>query len=65
MRTNINLDEKLIKEAMKVSASRTKRAVVDFALRELVRRSKRRNILKFMGSNCWEGNLKESRGRTR
>ena len=62
MRTNIDLDDKLIKEAMKISDYRTKIDVVDFALRELVKRSKRKKIIKFMGSGCWEGNLEEMRG---
>ena len=61
-RTNIDLDDKLIKEAMKISDYRTKKEVVNFALRELVKRLKRKNILKFMGTGCWEGNLEGMRG---
>ncbi|HVZ43976.1 MAG TPA: type II toxin-antitoxin system VapB family antitoxin [Ramlibacter sp.] len=41
MLTNIDLDETLVAEAMKVSGARTKREVVDRALREMVARSKR------------------------
>ncbi len=37
-RTNIVLDDLLLKEAMRVSGTRTKREAVDFALRELVSR---------------------------
>jgi len=59
MRTNIDLDDKLIKEAMRISEYRTKKEVVNFALRELVKKLKRKGILKFMGSGCWEGNLLE------
>ena len=62
MRTNIDLDDKLIKEAMKISDYRTKKEVVNAALRELVKRLKRKGILKFMGSGCWEGDLREMRG---
>jgi Arc/MetJ family transcription regulator len=36
MRTNIVLDDKLIDEAMRVTRLRTKREVVDLALRELL-----------------------------
>lgn len=36
MRTNIVLDDCLVKEAMRLTKSRTKREVVDRALRELV-----------------------------
>ena len=62
MRTNIDLDDKLIKEAMKISDCHTKREVVNLALKELVKRLKRKGILKFMGSDCWEGNLEHIRG---
>ena len=56
-RTNIDLDDKLIREAMKISDYRTKKEVVHVALRELIKKLKRKDILKFMGSGCWEGNL--------
>ena len=61
-RTNIDLDDHLIKEAMKISDYRTKKEVVNAALRELVKRLKRKGILKFMGSGCWEGDLEVMRG---
>ena len=61
-RTNIDLDDKLIKEAMENSDYRTKKEVVNLALREFVRKLKRKGILKLMGSGCWEGNLEEMRG---
>jgi hypothetical protein len=41
MITNIDIDETLVAEAMKVSGARTKREVVDRALREMVARSRR------------------------
>ena len=61
-RTNIDLDDQLMKEAMKISDYRTKKEVVNVALRELVKKLKRKGILKFMGSGCWEGNLGGLRG---
>jgi len=39
--TNIDIDEDLIAQAMQVSGARTKREVVDRALREMVARAKR------------------------
>ncbi|MGH8540993.1 MAG: type II toxin-antitoxin system VapB family antitoxin [Stenotrophobium sp.] len=36
MRTNIVLDEKIVKKAMKLAKAKTKREVVDLALREYV-----------------------------
>ena len=48
-RTNIVLDETLVAEAMRLSGASTKRQVVDLALRELVRKKKRTNILDLVG----------------
>ncbi len=49
MRTNIVIDDRLIKEAMRLSKVRTKREAVDLALREFVSRSKQRDILALIG----------------
>lgn len=49
MRTNIVLDDALVAEAFKVAGARTKRALVDEALRELVRVRKRRSLLDLEG----------------
>jgi len=43
-RTNIDIDEDLIAQAMQVSGARTKREVVDRALRDLVARSRRTRL---------------------
>jgi Arc/MetJ family transcription regulator len=61
MRTNIVLDDKLVKEAMKLSGQKTKKDVVDMALRELVLYHKRQEIRQFRGKLHWEGNLDEMR----
>lgn len=39
--TNIDIDEELIAQAMQVSGARTKREVVDRALREMIARARR------------------------
>ena len=49
MRTNIMLDDKLVTEAMKLTHAKTKRAVVDLALREIVALRKRKNVLDLVG----------------
>ncbi len=49
MRTNIVLDDKLVKEAFRVSDARTKRALVDLALREFVAARKRRDLRELFG----------------
>lgn len=48
MRTNMELDERLIGEAMRLAKVRTKREAVDLALRDYVARSKQRDILRFI-----------------
>lgn len=49
MITNIDIDEDLVAEAMKVSGARTKREVVDRALREMVARARRPRFRDFFG----------------
>src|SRR6478609_10430215 len=49
MLTNIDIDEDLVAEAMKVSGARTKREAVDRALREFVARAKRPRFKDFYG----------------
>jgi Arc/MetJ family transcription regulator len=61
MRTNIDLDDKLVKKGMNYTGIRTKKDLVEFALRELIRRKERKRILGLKGKLRWEGNLDEMR----
>ncbi|MEO6951565.1 MAG: type II toxin-antitoxin system VapB family antitoxin [Polyangia bacterium] len=49
MRTNILLDDELVAEAFRCSTARTKRELVDEALRELVRARRRRTLAELRG----------------
>jgi Arc/MetJ family transcription regulator len=49
MRTNIDLNDELVAEAMRATGARTKREVVERALAELVARSKRPSIAELLG----------------
>jgi Arc/MetJ family transcription regulator len=60
-RTNVELDEKLVSEAMKLTRMTTKKEVVNYALSELVRKKRRKGILKLKGKVKWIGNLDEMR----
>ena len=63
-RTNIVLDDDLVKQAMRVSGARTKRQAVDRALRELVARaSVYRALRKLRGKLPWEGDVRTWRQR--
>lgn len=65
MRTNIDIDEDVLREAQRITGARTKRETVDLALRELVARNRRLGILDLRGRVHWEGDLDASRqGRT-
>ena len=49
MRTNIVLDDKLVQEALRVAPVKTKRELVDLALRELIASRKRRDLRALFG----------------
>jgi Arc/MetJ family transcription regulator len=57
LRTNIELDDELVAEAMRLTGLATKRAVVEAALRELVRARRRDRLSEVFGTLPWEGDL--------
>ena len=61
MRTNVELDDVLVKKAMDVTKITTKKALIHKALEELVKSNTRKGMMKFIDSGIWEGNLKEMR----
>ncbi len=60
-RTNIVIDEKLIKAGLKATGIKTRRALVDYALRDLLRRESQKRILELKGKVHWEGDLSSMR----
>jgi Arc/MetJ family transcription regulator len=61
VRTNIVLDEELVTEAMRRTGIRTKRAVVEEALRTLIQLKRQEEILELRGKLEWEGDLDQMR----
>jgi len=61
VRTNIEIDDELMEEAMRRAKTKTKRATVEEALRILIRLNRQTGIRRFRGKVKWEGNLDESR----
>jgi len=61
MRTNIEIDDKLMKDTLKATGLKTKREVVDFALREVLRLRKQTELKKLRGKFHWEGDLEQMR----
>ena len=60
-RTNIEIDDTLVRRAGKLTGLKTKRAIVNHALKSLVKSEKRKGILQFYGSGIWNGDLKAAR----
>lgn len=60
-RTNIDIDEELVRKARKLTRLKTKRQIVDRALELLVRTESRKSILRYYGTGIWSGDLKKSR----
>ena len=61
MRTNIDIDDDLMREAMRTSGAATKRAVVEEALRLLIQTRGQAGLRRLRGKAEWTGDLDTSR----
>lgn len=61
IRTNIELNEKLLEEGLKLSSYKTKKELVNKALEDYVKKLRRKGLLKYSGSGIWQGDLEKSR----
>ena len=61
MRTNIDINETVVRQARKLTGLKTKRQIVDKALELLVRSECRKGILRYYGSGIWKGDSKTMR----
>jgi Arc/MetJ family transcription regulator len=57
MRTNIVIDDKLMKETLRLTGLKTKREAVELGLRTIVRLRKQEEIRRFRGKFNWQGDL--------
>lgn len=57
MRTNIVIDDKLMRETLRLTGLKTKREAVELGLRTLVRLRQQEQARLFRGKLKWEGNL--------
>jgi Arc/MetJ family transcription regulator len=55
------IDEELMKKGIRYTGLRTKKELVNYALRELIQRKERKEILRLKGKLHWEGDLEELR----
>ncbi len=61
MKAYIEIDQKLLEEILQKTDLKTKKEVVDAALKELLRKIKLRELAELRGKITWEGNLDEMR----
>jgi Arc/MetJ family transcription regulator len=61
MRTNIDIDDRLMRQAMRSSRSRTKRAAVEAGLRLLIQTRAQAGIRRLRGKIHWNGDVHKSR----
>ena len=61
MRTNIEIDDKLMKDALRLTGAKTKREAVEMGLKTLLRMRQQEDIRRFRGKLQWEGNLEAMR----
>ena len=61
MRTNIDLNDGLIRKARKLTGLKTKKAIVDEALRVLIRMHQQRGVRDLRGKLEWQGDLNQMR----
>ena len=57
MRTNIVIDDKLMRDTLRATGLKTKREAVETALRTLLRMSKQGEIRRLRGKLDWQGDL--------
>jgi Arc/MetJ family transcription regulator len=62
-RTNIVLDQALVRQGLKATGLKTRRALVHHALVELVRRERQMGVLELKGKVSWSGSLNRMRAK--
>ena len=61
MRTNIDIDDKLMADVLEATGLKTKKDAVELGLRTLLRLSRQANIRKYRGKLDWQGDLDDMR----
>ena len=61
MRTNIDINDDLLQEAMELSRSKTKKAIIELALQEYIKMMHRRELWSLRGKVQWDGDLEQMR----
>lgn len=61
MRTNVVIDDQLMSKALEITGIKTKRAVIEEALRTLIRLRSQKQVRRLRGKIEWDGDLDEMR----
>lgn len=61
MRTNIDIDDKLMQKALRASGARTKKEAVELGLKALIRLDQQKAIRDYKGKLVWSGDLEDMR----
>lgn len=61
MRTNIEIDDRLMNDTLKITGLKTKREAVELGLKTLLRLEKQTEFRKLRGKIDWQGDLEEMR----
>lgn len=61
MRTNIELNDDLVKQALRISKLKTKKDVVHEALKQYVASLKKKELLSLREKDTWTGDLRQMR----
>lgn len=61
MRTNIEIDDELMREALRLTGLKTKKEAVALGLRTLLRLRQQEELRRFRGKLPWEGDLNAMR----
>jgi Arc/MetJ family transcription regulator len=62
-RTNVVVDDELFREGLKLTKCKTKKELINRAIKELIKKEKRKKLLKLEGNVKWQGDLAEMRKR--
>ena len=60
-RTNVVLDDELVEKCLAATGLKTRRELIDYALREVLRHKNQRRLLELKGRVNWEDDLETMR----
>ncbi len=61
MKTTIEIDDKILKDALEISGEKSNETLLELVLTEYVRKNNQKKLLRFRNSKIWEGDLEEMR----